>query len=98
MITAILVGLIVLMGSPVWAIFLAPTDDVKSIINTGVAGTTYEFTPGVYRTGGIIPKSDMQLIGQSGVVIDGSVVVTNWQQVSQTTVWAHADIEVMIGQ
>ncbi len=54
------------------AIYVSPTDNVQSIINSNPAGTTYIFEEGIYRMITISPKSGDTLIGEYGAVLNGS--------------------------
>lgn len=66
---------------------VSPGDDVKTIVESGGPGVTYQFSPGVYRIGEIVPPDGTTFEGLGYVEINGSAVITNWQQVGETNVW-----------
>jgi Right handed beta helix region len=59
---------------------LNPGDNVQAIVNANPAGTTYTFSPGVYRGQLIRPKAGDVYIGQPGAILNGSKVLTGWTQ------------------
>ena len=70
-------------------VYLYPSENIQSVVNSNPAGTTYVFTPGVYRMQSISPKSGDSYIGQSGAVLNGSRQATSFSQenVNGITYW-----------
>ncbi len=59
---------------------LNPNDNVKSIIDGKPAGTTFVFTPGVYRGFQITPKNNTTFTGQPGAILNGSIIIDSFDQ------------------
>jgi hypothetical protein len=57
-----------------------PADEIQSVVNVHSAGTTYLFTPGVYRMQSITPKAGDSYVGQAGAVLNGSRLATTFSQ------------------
>jgi hypothetical protein len=57
---------------------VSPSDDVQALINANPAGTTYQFSSGVYRNFSVDPKTGDTFIG-NGALLTGANVLTNWQ-------------------
>ena len=70
------------ISAPAGAIILNPRDNIRAIVNAAPTGATFYFEPGVYRGVSITPKRDQTFIGAEGAVLNGSEVLTNWQQSS----------------
>jgi hypothetical protein len=68
------------ISAPAGAIVLNPGSNIAAIVNTASTGATFYFEPGVYRGVVIRPKSGQIFIGAQGAVLNGSEVLTNWQQ------------------
>ena len=49
-----------------------PSDNVQAVVNSYGIGTTFVFTPGVYRMQSIIPKDGDIFEGQPGAILNGS--------------------------
>jgi hypothetical protein len=65
---------------------LNPGDNVQAIVNANPAGTTYVFSPGLYRMQSISPKAGDTYIGQPGAVLNGSRLLSGWQPSGATWV------------
>jgi Right handed beta helix region len=65
---------------------LNPGDNVQAIVNAHPAGTTYVFSPGLYRMQSISPKAGDTYIGQPGAVLNGSGLLSGWQPSGATWV------------
>jgi hypothetical protein len=63
-----------------------PGDNIQNIINSKPAGTTYVFSPGVYRNVKLTPKNGDTYIGALGAVLNGSKVLSSWASYN-STVW-----------
>ncbi|RZT26482.1 parallel beta helix pectate lyase-like protein [Kribbella sp. VKM Ac-2569] len=62
-----------------------PSDNIQSVIDAHPAGTTYCFSPGMYRLEQPLrPKEGDALIGRQGAVVSGARVLTGWQQHGNT--------------
>jgi hypothetical protein len=59
---------------------LDPSQNVPAIIRASPAGSVFRFKPGVYRLGSIIPRDGQTLVGESGAVLSGSVVLGRWRR------------------
>ena len=68
------------ISAPAGAIILNPGDNIGAIVNAAPTGATFYFEPGVYRGVSITPKRGQTFIGAQGAVLNGSEVLTNWQQ------------------
>src|SRR5580704_11030221 len=75
-----------LLSSVSWAqVSLHPTDNVPKVVSSKPPGTTFLFTPGIYRLSqSILPKDNDQFVGQTScdppatscpAVITGGVVI-----------------------
>ena len=71
---------------------VAPGNNIQAIVNAHPAGTTYIFTPGVYRMQSITPQTGDTYTGQSGAILNGSELATRFFQktVSGVTYWVTA--------
>ena len=58
---------------------LRPGDNVREIVASKPNGTVFTFMPGLYRRQQIVPKDNQKFIGQSGAILDGSMLLRNWQ-------------------
>ena len=68
------------ISAPAGAIILNPGSNIAAIVDAAPTGATFYFEPGVYRGIVIRPKSGQTFIGAQGAVLNGSEVLTNWQQ------------------
>lgn len=59
-------------------ITLQPSDDVSGIINSAPPGTTFLFSPGIYRFFSAEPKDGDQFMGEYGAVLSGAKLLTNF--------------------
>ncbi len=73
------------------AVELYPTDNVQAVVDQYAAGTTFVFTPGVYRMQRIQPRDGDTFTGQSGAILNGALQLTQltqedgyWVAVGQT--------------
>lgn len=88
----LLITLAVILYAPLLAmaqsvVSVTPADDLKALVESGGTDVTYQLSPGIYRTGEIVPPDGTTIEGQAGVEINGSEVVTNWQRVGTSQVW-----------
>ena len=68
------------------AVILSPGDNVQAAVNASPAGSTFIFTPGVYRGVELTSLKDGNTFsGQPGAILNGSIVVTARAQVG--TLW-----------
>lgn len=68
-------------------VFINPGDNIQAIINANTSGTLYIFKEGTHRMQKIVPKTDDILIGEPGTIINGALVLDNWQQEGEY--WTH---------
>ncbi|MBZ5515065.1 MAG: right-handed parallel beta-helix repeat-containing protein [Acidobacteriia bacterium] len=61
---------------------LSPDDDLQAAVDAHAAGTSFILAPGVYRMQSVVPKNGDTFTGQTGAVLNGSLLVSSWQQVS----------------
>jgi hypothetical protein len=61
-------------------VFLSPSDPVSAIVSNAAAGTTFDFSAGIYHDLSITPKNGDTFIGQGNVVFDGSIPIVDWSQ------------------
>ena len=54
------------------AVEIVPDDDVQAIVDANPPGTTYSFTPGVYREIQIVPKDGDVFVGTRGAILSGA--------------------------
>jgi hypothetical protein len=59
-------------AAPSKEVVVKPGDDVQAIVDRSPSGTTFRFTPGVYRGVSITPKDKDTFIGEPGAVLNGS--------------------------
>jgi len=59
---------------------LTPGQDVQAAVNSNYPGTTFIFSTGLYRGQSIIPKQGDIFVGQPGVYLNGSTILTNFSQ------------------
>ncbi|MFB3922523.1 MAG: right-handed parallel beta-helix repeat-containing protein [Terriglobia bacterium] len=59
---------------------LSPGADIQAAVNANPTGTAFVLAPGVYRLQSVVPKSGNVFSGQAGAILDGAVLITNWQQ------------------
>lgn len=62
-------GLPAVSGS---AVRLKPGQDVAAVVGSSSPGTTFVFSPGIYRLQSIVPKDNDVFIGEGTVVLDGA--------------------------
>jgi len=68
------------IGNNVVPVMINVNDNVQSIINSNPPGTTYEFNAGIYRLIAISPQAGDTYLGETGVVFNGSKILTNFTQ------------------
>lgn len=60
---------------------LTPLENVQQIVTENAPGTTFSFTPGVYRLVQVQPKDGDSFVGDAAsVVLDGSVALTHFRE------------------
>jgi len=59
-------------------ITVSPGTNIQMAINAHQPGTTFVLTSGVYRQQTLQPRDGDIFTGQSGAILNGSTVVTNW--------------------
>jgi parallel beta-helix repeat protein len=59
---------------------LSPGANIQSAINANPPGSTFVLQPGVYRKQSIVPQNGDTFTGQSGAVLNGAQMLTNWVQ------------------
>lgn len=73
-------------SAPAGAIVLHVGDNVSAIVNAAAAGTTFYFTPGVYRGVSLTPKDNQTFLGAEGAVLNGSALLTSFTHVGNAWV------------
>ncbi len=82
---ALLIGAGVWIGADMGAaaadapVRLSPGDDVAEIVRRADEGTTFMFTPGLYREVMIAPRDGQRFIGEDGAVLSGARLVDGWR-------------------
>jgi hypothetical protein len=85
-VTAVFALTVLVLGSASWAqVILHPTDNVPAIVSSKPGGTTFLFTPGIYRLSQpILPRDNDRFIGQTScappatpcpAIISGGIVI-----------------------
>lgn len=69
-------GTEMLAASPAGAVTLQPGQDVAAAVRNAPGGTSFVFSPGVYRQQSIVPKDGDQFTGQAGAVLDGAMLLS----------------------
>ena len=59
---------------------VAPGQDIQAAINSNYSGTTFIFSPGIYRNLSLVPKLGDIFIGQPGAILNGSTLLTTFNQ------------------
>lgn len=72
------VGAFLSLTAPLGATILTPASSVAAVVTAAAAGTTFYFTPGLYRGVAISPKAGDVFIGAGNVVLNGSTLLTTW--------------------
>jgi parallel beta-helix repeat protein len=57
---------------------LYPGQDIAAKVNNAPTGTTFTFTPGVYRMVSLSPKAGMTFVGQAGAILNGARLLTTF--------------------
>ena len=57
---------------------LYPGQDIAAKVNGAPNGTTFTFTPGVYRMVSLSPKDGMTFVGQAGAILNGARLLTSF--------------------
>jgi parallel beta-helix repeat protein len=71
-------------SAPVTGITVTPTQSIQAAVSANPAGTTFLLQAGTYRMQAISPKSNDTFIGQTGTVLSGAAVLSNWTQAGST--------------
>jgi hypothetical protein len=66
---------------------LAPGQDIQAAIDNAPEGTLFRFEPGIYRLQSFKPKDGQRFIGADGTVLNGAMLLANWQQEGDTGIW-----------
>ncbi len=76
------IGLAVIRPSICFAgtVTVSPGENIQSVINSYSTGTTFVFTPGIYRLQTLVPKSYDSFVGQTGAIISGAKQLTTFSQ------------------
>ncbi len=77
----ILISSCLIAGPPCKAqttVTLSPGANIQAAVNANPSGTSFILTPGVYRMQSVMAKSGDTFTGQTGAVLNGSQLLTNW--------------------
>lgn len=55
-----------------------PGENLQALVNQYPGSTTFTLTPGTYRLQSVVPKSYDSFIGQTGAIISGAALLTNF--------------------
>ena len=61
-------------------ITVEPTDDLQTLVTEYPASTTFSLAPGTYRLQSVVPQSGDSFVGQTGAIISGAALLTNFAQ------------------
>lgn len=64
-----------------------PGQDAQAIINSKTAGGTFILKAGLHRMQYIRPRNGDTILGEPGTILNGSRILTGWQQVSGANQW-----------
>jgi len=62
------------------AVEIVPDDDVQAILGANPPGTTYSFSPGIYREIQIVPKKGDIFVGRRGAILSGARLLTDLEK------------------
>ena len=57
-----------------------PSDDLQTLVSQYPASTTFSLAPGTYRLQSVVPQSGDSFVGQTGVIVSGAALLTNFVQ------------------
>jgi parallel beta-helix repeat protein len=80
---AALLGLCTVLASSIAGaatITLSPGANIQSAVDSNPGGTAFILGPGVYRMQAVVPKAGDSFTGQAGADLNGSKLLTNWEQ------------------
>lgn len=63
---------------PAGAIRINPGQSIQSVVNANPSGTTFVIGSGVHRMQTVVPKNNNTFIGEAGTILNGSRVLTSW--------------------
>ena len=63
---------------PISFVEIAPGTDIQAVIEAHPAGTDFRIKSGVHRNQSIVPKDGDTFTGESGAVLNGSVLLQDW--------------------
>ena len=61
-------------------ITVEPTDDLQTLVTEYPGSTTFSLAPGTYRLQSVVPQSGDSFVGQTGAIISGAALLTNFTQ------------------
>jgi hypothetical protein len=61
-------------------ITVEPTDDLQTLVTEYPASTTFSLAPGTYRLQSVVPQGGDSFVGQTGAIISGAALLTNFAQ------------------
>jgi parallel beta-helix repeat protein len=68
-------------------VILKPGDHIQKSVDAHPAGTTFMLKAGMYRMQDVKPKDKNQFIGEKGVIMNGSRLLTHWKR--EGRYWVH---------
>jgi len=67
-------------AAPCSANVFCPGDSLQAKVAAQPPGSTFRFTPGLYRGQSIAPKSGDVFLGSRDVILSGGAIITGWQR------------------
>ena len=88
-------AVVLALGSQVFSqtYSLRAGESIQAAVNNHPSGTTFFIAAGVYRQQSIVPKDGDTFVASTGTVLNGAVVLSNWNQNSVTKRWtSHVNV------
>jgi len=70
-------------GSAVGAsksVTVSPSENLQTLVDQNPTSTRFTLKPGTYRLQSVIPKDDDSFVGQTGAIVSGAALLTNFTQ------------------